>query len=75
MQPGESLWGIAQAYGVTLQTIVEANQIPEPNRLVVGQALVIPTGSQFYIVQPGDNWAAFSGGLFNAGTSKRFESK
>lgn len=49
------MWGIAQAYGVTLQTIVEANQIPEPNRLVVGQALVIPTGSQFYIVQPGDS--------------------
>ncbi|MBD8032169.1 MULTISPECIES: LysM peptidoglycan-binding domain-containing protein [Solibacillus] len=55
VQPGESLWGIAQAYGTTIQNIVDANQIPEPNRLVVGQALVIPVNGQYYIVQPGDS--------------------
>lgn len=32
-----------------------ANQIPEPDRLVVGQALVIPIWGQFYVVQAGDS--------------------
>lgn len=34
---------------------MDANQIPEPNRLVVGQALVIPINGQYYNVQPGDS--------------------
>lgn len=49
------MWAIAQAYGTTVQSIVEANQIPEPGRLVVGQALVVPLKGQYYIVQPGDS--------------------
>lgn len=56
MQPGESLWGIAQSYGTTVQSIVTANQIPEPDQLVIGQALVIPIWGQFYVVQPGDSF-------------------
>lgn len=42
-------------YGTTVENIVTANQIPEPGRLVVGQALVIPLWGQFYVVQPGDS--------------------
>ena len=38
-----------------MESLVTANQIPEPNRLVVGQALVIPTWGRFYIVRPGDS--------------------
>lgn len=53
--PGESLWTIAQAYGTSIQVIVQANQIPEPGQLVVGQALVIPIFGNFYTVQPGDS--------------------
>ena len=49
------MWGIAQTYGTTVQSLVDANQIPEPGRLVVGQALVIPIWGQFYYVQPGDS--------------------
>lgn len=55
VQPGESLWAIAHMYGTTIENIVTANQIPEPDRLVVGQALVIPLWGQFYVVQPGDS--------------------
>jgi len=55
VRAGESLYGIANAYGTTVQSIVDANQIPEPNRLVVGQALVIPIIGSFYYVQPGDS--------------------
>lgn len=50
------MWAIAQAYGTTVQSLVEANQIPEPDRLVVGQALVVPLQGQYYVVQPGDSF-------------------
>lgn len=54
VQRGQSLFGIAQTYDSTVEAIVRANQIPDPNRLVVGQALVIPIIGRFYWVQPGD---------------------
>ncbi|WAA09519.1 glycoside hydrolase family 18 protein [Fervidibacillus albus] len=53
--PGQSLFGIAQAYNTTVNDLVEANEIPNPNRLVVGQTLVIPIIGSFYWVQPGDS--------------------
>jgi len=43
---GESLSGIAKAYGVTMQAIVEANDIDDPNRIVTGQQLIIPSPKQ-----------------------------
>ncbi|MDQ0157876.1 glycoside hydrolase family 18 protein [Robertmurraya andreesenii] len=54
VQQNQNLFGIAQAYGTTVNDIVEANELPNPNRLVVGQALVIPIVGSFYWVQPGD---------------------
>lgn len=54
VQQGQSLYGIAQAYNTTVNDIIEANEIPNPNRLVVGQTLVIPIIGSFYWVQPGD---------------------
>ncbi len=53
VQPNQSLFGIAQAYNTTVTDIVEANDIPNPNRLVGGQALVIPIIGSFYWVQAG----------------------
>jgi spore germination protein len=35
---------------------VEANELPGPGRLVVGQALVIPIVGSYYWVQPGDSF-------------------
>ncbi|WML34229.1 glycoside hydrolase family 18 protein [Clostridium sp. OS1-26] len=55
VQPGQSIFGIAQAYNSTVSAIVAANEIPNPNQLVVGQALVIPIVGSFYWVQPGDS--------------------
>ncbi|WP_182102740.1 glycoside hydrolase family 18 protein [Niallia taxi] len=55
VRSGESLWTIAQTYGSTIQDIVRANQIPDPNQLVIGQALVIPIWGRFYWVQAGDS--------------------
>ncbi|NLP52354.1 glycoside hydrolase family 18 protein [Bacillus sp. RO1] len=52
---GQTLTGIAQAYATTPQDIIEANDLPNPDRLVVGQALVIPIVGRFYFVQQGDS--------------------
>jgi spore germination protein len=51
---GQTLTGIAQAYATTPQDIIEANDLPNPDRLVVGQSLVIPIVGRFYFVQQGD---------------------
>lgn len=55
VRDGQSLYGISQAYSTTWQEIVEANEIPDPNHLVVGQALVIPIVGSYYWVKPGDS--------------------
>jgi len=55
IQPGDSLTAIARAYGSTVNDIVEANEIPNPNQLVVGQTVVIPIIGSFYWVQQGDS--------------------
>jgi len=39
---GETLWGISRQYGVSLKSIEEANKLDDPDRLSVGQRLVIP---------------------------------
>ena len=66
VKAGDSLFNIARWYGVTVEEIVEANQLLNPNAIYVGQALVIPDGSdeaasaidpsqtQLYSVQAGD---------------------
>jgi len=44
VRPGENLTQIAARYGSTVQAIVRANGIRNPNLIWVGQRLVIPTG-------------------------------
>jgi spore germination protein len=55
VQSGQSLYGISQAYGVTVESIAAANEIDPALPLVVGQALVIPITGRYYWVQPGDS--------------------
>lgn len=45
VQPGEYLSGIARRYGVSYQDVLNSNSIFDPNRLLVGQQLVIPNGA------------------------------
>ncbi len=54
IERGQTLTGIARSYSTTAADIIEANQLPNPDRLVVGQAIVIPIVGSFYWVQPGD---------------------
>lgn len=42
VQPGDSLFRIALQYGVTIDAIVAANNIVNPNLIIAGQELVIP---------------------------------
>ncbi len=50
---GDTLSDIARELDTTVAAIAEANGISNPNRIYVGQELIIP-GSNAYIVQPGD---------------------
>ncbi len=42
VQPGDTLYSIAVRFGVSLQALIEANRIEDPNQLQAGQVLVIP---------------------------------
>lgn len=57
---GDSLYTIANRYRTTVNEIVETNEIPNPNRLVVGQTIVIPIAGQFYEVRAGDTLASIA---------------
>ena len=45
VQPGDTLFAIAQRFGITVQAIVNANNMSNPNNLSVGQELIIPAAS------------------------------
>jgi spore germination protein len=55
VQAGQSIFEIAQIYNSTVSAIVGANEIPNPNDLVVGQTMVIPIVGSYYWVQSGDS--------------------
>ena len=51
----EKLWQIANRYRVNLDAIQEVNQLPNPNQLLIGQAIVIPVGGELHTIQAGEN--------------------
>ncbi|WP_163540046.1 glycoside hydrolase family 18 protein [Gracilibacillus sp. YIM 98692] len=55
VKQGDSLYNIANQYGISYQSIANANEIDATESLVVGQSLVIPIYGDFYTVQPGDS--------------------
>ena len=44
VRAGETLYSIARLYGVSVWSIVNANRLPNPSRIYVGQWLCIPRG-------------------------------
>ena len=57
VQPGDTLYRIAQRLEVSLQRIIEANPGIDPNYLRVGQVICIPAcppNHTPYIIRPGD---------------------
>jgi len=57
IQAGETLQGIAWRYGVTAEAILRANGLTEPERMRVGQVLVIPAPSETMDEAPSGNVA------------------
>ena len=52
VQPGDTLSGIADRFGLTMEAVIAANGMPAPGPVLAGQMLTIPGG--LYTVQPGD---------------------
>ena len=66
VQPGDTLYGIAQQFGVTVDLLVAANNIDDPTQIAVGQRLTIPPipeaiePSLIHTVRPGETLRALS---------------
>lgn len=54
VESGQTLSSIAETYGTTPAAIQEANDLPNPDDLVIGQAMVIPIEGSYYWVRQGD---------------------
>lgn len=70
---GDTLWNIAREYNTTPAVIARQNNIPDPDRIFVGQRLTITkrareSGEPVYIVQSGDTLTRIAG---NFGVSVR----
>lgn len=52
IKPGDTFYDLAQEYGLTAKEIMEVNQTLNPNQLVVGQEICLPTRQK--------NWIEFS---------------
>ena len=52
VQPGQTLWRIARAYGVPLDDLCRANGITDPDRLASGQVLFVPGATRSREVPP-----------------------
>jgi LysM repeat protein len=46
VQPGDTLLAIANRFNLTVRDLVEANSLANPDRLSVGQVLIIPVSSE-----------------------------
>jgi spore germination protein len=60
VRPGESLFSIAQLYRIAPNVLIQTNQIPNPNNLVIGQTIVIPITGSYRFVQPGESLYSIS---------------
>src|SRR3990167_2025437 len=48
VKKGDTLWHISKNYGVSVETILKANHIPNTKDLKVGQKLIIPASGKSY---------------------------
>lgn len=54
VQPGETIFSIAQSYEVSVERLIRENELSNPDKLVVGQTIVVLYPNQTYIVKEGD---------------------
>jgi spore germination protein len=54
VKPGDTIYSIAQNFGISVNRLIYDNGLPNPYNLVQGQALLITYPSQEHIVKEGD---------------------
>lgn len=52
--PGETLWQLSVYYGVPIERIMDANKLPNPGQLVIGQSILIPIEGTYHTVSTGE---------------------
>lgn len=45
VQAGDTIYGLAQSFGLSMQTLIDANELIDPDRLALDQRLLIPRES------------------------------
>ncbi len=71
VQPGDTLGIIAQRYGVSLEEIIEVNELKNPNVLEIGQLVMVPVpnpqglGPDFKIIPDSELVYSPSSAIFN----------
>ncbi|MBO1913509.1 LysM peptidoglycan-binding domain-containing protein, partial [Microvirga sp. 3-52] len=45
VKKGESLWDISRRFGMPMDQIINVNELESPEKLLVGQAIIIPTAA------------------------------
>jgi murein DD-endopeptidase MepM/ murein hydrolase activator NlpD len=66
VQPGEMLWSLSRHYGVSVADFVRANDLTDPDRLSVGERLIVPAHAS------GGAWAwPVAGGEIVSGFGRR----
>ncbi|MZP30425.1 LysM peptidoglycan-binding domain-containing protein [Heliobacterium undosum] len=60
VRPGENLFAIARLYGIRPEEIERINQLPNPERLLIGQAILIPVAIRTHTVAAGESLYAIA---------------
>lgn len=59
MQPGDTLWGLAQKFNSSVDDIARYNAIDNVDNIPIGQEILIPVIDlavpRWYVVRPGDS--------------------
>lgn len=55
VQPGDTMYRLAQQYGVPMERLLQDNQLPDPSQLVVGQTIVVQYPELTHTVRAGDS--------------------
>ena len=55
VQPGDTMYRLAQQYGVPMERLIQDNQLPDPSHLVVGQTIVVQYPELTHTIRAGDS--------------------
>ena len=55
VQPGDTIYRLAQQYGVSMERLLQDNQLQNPSHLVVGQTVVVQYPALTHTVRAGDS--------------------